>query len=233
MAVAIPTAIDDRPDIRLLRLLQLVSPTLPVGAFACSQGMEWAVEAGWLRNTGQAAHWIGGLLTQSLANFDVPIFKRLYGAWQIRDVKAFDHWNGYLLAGRGSAELQLEERHMGQALLRLLLQLQPGGMLREPDGGTAFAAMFAMAACNWQIGLEAACTGLLWAWAENQVAAAVKLIPLGQTDGQRLLMDLAEHIPRTVQYGLSLKDDAIGASTPGLSIASALHETQHTRLFRS
>ena len=122
---------------------------------------------------------------------------------------------------------------MGQSLLRLLLQLMPGNSLREPDGGPAFTAMFAIAACNWRIGLEAACTGLLWAWAENQVAAAVKLIPLGQTDGQRLLMDLAGHIPRAVQHGLALNDDAIGASAPGLSMASALHETQHTRLFRS
>ena len=233
MAPGTPTAIDPGLDIRMLRLLQLVSPTLPVGAFAYSQGMEWAAEAGWLDNAAQAFQWIGGLLTGSLANFDVPILGRLYGAWQVQDVERFDYWNRYLLAGRGSAELQQEERHMGQALLRLLTQLQPGGMIREPGGEPAFTAMFAVAACNWQIGPEATCAGLLWAWVENQVAAAVKLIPLGQTDGQRLLMDLAECIPGAVQHGLTLDDLAIGASAPGLSMASALHETQHTRLFRS
>jgi len=233
MAAATITAIETVPDIRLLRLLQLVSPGLPVGAFAYSQGMEQAVEAGWLRDAVQVAHWIGGLLTHSLANFDVPLLGRLYGAWQSHDRRAFDYWNRYLLAGRGSAELQQEERHMGQALLRLLAQLQPDCMDREPCRRPSFIAMFAAAACNWDIGLRAACAGLLWSWSENQVATAVKLVPLGQTDGQRILMRLAEQIPGAVKDGLALADDTIGASVPGLSMASALHETQHTRLFRS
>ncbi len=233
MATAATTAIDARPDIRMLRLMQLASPVLPVGAFAYSQGMEWAREAGWLRNAPQVGCWISGLLTRSMANFDVPLFGRLYDAWQDRDRNRFDFWNRFLLAGRGSAELQREERHMGQALLRLLLELQPDRMIRDACSRPSFLAMFAAAACNWDIGPQAACTGLLWSWSESQVAAAVKLMPLGQTDGQRILAALAEQIPGVVADGLALDDDGIGASVPGLSMASALHETQHTRLFRS
>ena len=233
MAAAMPTAIEALPDIRLLRLLQLVSPQLPVGAFAYSQGMEWAVANGWVESADQACDWISGLLGSNLANFDVPLFARLYSAWQSRDLKGFAYWNRYLLAGRGTAELQQEERLMGQALLRLLPHLQPDGIDDALAFQPAFTALFAAAACNWQIPRPAACAGLLWSWSENQVAAAVKLVPLGQTDGQRILMGLAEKIPGAVSYGLALDDNAVGAAAPGIMLASALHETQYTRLFRS
>jgi urease accessory protein len=233
MAAATSTAIDAKPDIRLLRLMHLVSPALPVGAFAYSQGMEWAVQSGWVADARQTAQWIGGLLTHCLANFDVPVFGRLYSAWQAGRLDAFDAWNQYLLAGRGSAELQKEECHMGQAMLRLLQQLQSDRIIEAPCRRPSFIAMFAAAACNWQIEPGAACTGLLWSWSENQVTAAIKLVPLGQTDGQRILMGLAEAIPEAVRHGLLLEDEGVGATAPGLSMASALHETQHTRLFRS
>lgn len=227
------TAIDAVPDIRLLRLMQLVSPALPVGAFAYSQGLEWAVQAGWVADAGQAGRWISGLLTHCLANFDVPVLRRLWQAWRSGCMDGFDSWNQYLLAGRGSAELQGQECHMGQALLRLLGQLQPDGMMGLTCRRPSFTAMFAAAACNWNIEPPAACAGFLWSWSESQVTAAVKLIPLGQTDGQRILMALGKAIPEAVRHGLSLGDEAVGAAAPGLAMASALHETQHTRLFRS
>jgi urease accessory protein len=237
MAAGTITAIDSEmnpgSDISLLRLMQLTSPALPVGAFAYSQGLEWAVEAGWVTNAHQADRWIGGLLTRSMANFDLPVLTRLYQAWQQQDSEAFDKWNQFLLAGRGSAELQQEERHMGQALLRLLTQLQADCILSAPCPEPSYAALFAVAACNWHIRLPAACAGFLWSWAENQVAAAIKLVPLGQTDGQRMLVTLADRIPSAVRRGLSLENHAVGAMAPGLVMASALHETQHTRLFRS
>ena len=232
-AMLTATAIDGLPDLRLLRLLQLVSPQLPVGAFAYSQGMEWAVENGWVNSADTAAGWIGGLLCRSLACFDIPLLDRLYRTWQTRDHGRFAYWNRYLLAGRGTAELQQEERSMGRALLRLLPHLQPDWIDNASACQPGFTAMFAAAACNWDIPRQAACAGLLWAWSENQVAAAVKLVPLGQTDAQRILTGLAEKIPGAVAQGLALGDEAIGASAPGLMLASALHETQYTRLFRS
>ena len=233
MAAAAFTAIEAMPHIRLLRLLQLASPALPVGAFAYSQGLEWAVEAGWLPQAREVGDWIEGLLTHNLARFEVPVFSRLYAACQKNQGETFEAWNCFLLAGRGSAELEQEELHMGQALKRLLAQLQPDGRIARACARPTFIAMFAAAACNWDIALEPACIGLLWAWCENQVAAAVKLVPLGQTDGQRILLRLVEAIPGAVRVGLALPDDAMGAAAPGMILACALHETQHTRLFRS
>lgn len=230
---AVTTTIDAHCDVRLLRLMQLVSPTLPVGAFAYSQGLEWAVQAGWVGDARQARDWICGVLEQGQSKLDIPILARLYTAWQVRDMAAFEYWDRFLGAARGSAELQQEDRHMGQALHRLLCDLTPDGLKDMSSIAPSFTAMFAVAACNWSINLETACAGLLWAWAENQVAAAIKLVPLGQTQGQTLLMGIAEQIPGNVKKGLALASDDIGAVTPALAMASALHETQHTRLFRS
>jgi urease accessory protein len=231
--MAAVTAIESGTDIRLLRLMHLVSPTLPVGAFAYSQGLEWAVEAGWVGNARQAFEWISAVMRYGQARLDIPVLARLYKAWQHRKMTDFDRWNRFLGAARGTAELQQEDRHMGRALHRLLGDLMPEEMDGVPSNNPTFTAMFAVAAFNWKIGLRAACTGLLWAWAENQIAAAVKLVPLGQTQGQTILMQIAEQIPDVVDQGLALGTDDIGAVTPALTMASALHETQHTRLFRS
>jgi urease accessory protein len=227
------TTISCPAELNLLRLLQLVSPGLPVGAFAYSQGLEWAREAGWVTNAGTAHHWISGVLNNGPARLDVPVLARLQGAWEHRDAEAFSYWNTYLLASRGSAELQQEDRHMGRALLRLLRDLIPYQADAVPCLDPSFTAMFAVAACAWGIDPQSAGMGLLWAWLENQVAAAVKLVPLGQTEGQRILTRVAEEIPAAVTHGLGIEDSAIGAVTPGLALAAALHETQHTRLFRS
>ena len=94
-------------------------------------------------------------------------------------------------------------------------------------------SMFALAAVHWQIPLLDSAMGYLWAWTENQVAAAIKLVPLGQVAGQRILSAALESIPGLIDQGLALAEDDIGALAPGLAISSALHETQYTRLFRS
>jgi urease accessory protein len=227
------TTIDARADMRLLRLMQLVSPALPVGAFAYSQGLEWAIEAGWITNARQTLDWIIGVMDRGQGRLDIPVLAQLYKAWQDRDMASFQKWDRYLGAARGSAELQREDRHMGQALFRLLGDLSPDAVKEMPIVRPSYTAVFAVAACHWFIDLETACTGLLWSWAENQVAAAVKLVPLGQTQGQTLLMQIANQIPGIVNKGIALAPDDIGAVTPALSMASALHETQHTRLFRS
>lgn len=227
------TTINSRIDLRLLRLMQLVSPTLPVGAFAYSQGLEWAIESGWVRNGEQTLDWISGVLANGQARLDIPVLGRLYHACREQDHTTFEYWNGYILAARGSAELQQEDRHMGRALYRLLTDLMPQGVWAPYAERPSFTAMFAVTACQWRIDLETACAGLLWAWAENQVAAAIKLVPLGQTQGQSILMQIAEMIPGAVRDGLAMATEDIGAVTPALSMASALHETQHTRLFRS
>ena len=123
---------------------------------------------------------------------------------------------------------------MGRALARLLVSLgcsRAGPWTEHADA--SYACSFALAADHWDIPPESAATGYVYAWCENQVTAAVKLVPLGQTAGQRLIGALIRDIPNCVSEGLAREDAEIGSSEPGLGIASALHETQHARLFRS
>lgn len=218
----------------LLRLMQLVSPALPVGAYAYSQGLEWAAHQGWVHDEKSAAQWLQDLLRQVVCRVDVPVLIRLHHAWRCRDTAALEYWSAFLRAGRESAELQNEDRQLGMALARLLKELDvPGADSWLTHRAASFATLFALAAVHWNITLAQTCIGYLWTWAENQTSAALKLIPLGQSAGQRLLSRAAEIIPAAVQEGLHITDDAIGAFAPGLALASARHETQYTRLFRS
>ena len=224
-------AIDGLP---LLRLLQLVSPALPVGAYAYSQGLEQAVARGWVHDQASARNWILGLLAYPLTYQDVPVLARLYRAWQMIDLVSVRYWNAWLYACREAGELQREDRHLGLALARLLaeLGLAEAASWREADQ-VCFATLFALAAARWEIPLQQTASGYLWTWLENQVAAATRLVPLGQTASQRLLAQAQPAILKAVQQGLALEDDELGCSAPGLSLAAMLHEVQYSRLFRS
>jgi urease accessory protein len=217
-----------------LRLWQLISPALPVGAYAYSQGLEQAVAAGWVRDEKDASQWITGLLRHGLTRVDAPVLIRLYRCWRADDQAGVAAWSRVLIAAREAAELRDEDRQMGKALARLLRDLDVPGADQDPAAEPPpFAAMFALAAAHWAIPEREAVEGYLWAWAENQVAAAIKLVPLGQTAGQRLLLAIAPAVSTTTEHALRLDDDEIGASATGLAIASSLHETQYSRLFRS
>jgi urease accessory protein len=230
----IGTGMNDGGAVALLRLLQLVSPALPVGAYAYSQGLEPAVAAGWVRDEDSLRDWLFGVLEHSLCRLDLPVLDRLHRAWASHDAAAVEHWAAFLAAMRESAELQAEDRHLGLALARLLAGLdiaEAGDWAAHPD--VSWPVMFALAAARWEIPFAQARCGYLWAWCENQVAAAIKLMPLGQTAGQRILSDCAQRIPALLARHAERADAEIGQMSPGLAIASARHETQYTRLFRS
>jgi len=217
-----------------LRLWQLISPALPVGAYAYSQGLEYATEHGWVTDEATAEHWIIGILSHTLARLDIPVLSRLSLAWQNNELNAVNHWNDFLLACRESSELKNEDIHLGNSLRQLLAELDvPSAANWAANHASTFASMFALAAAHWHIPVRDAAMGYLWAWTENQIAAAIKLVPLGQTAGQRILSAALARIPDLAESGLTLADEDIGALAPGLAIASALHETQYTRLFRS
>lgn len=192
------------------------------------------MERGWVRDEASAGDWILGLLNHSLRRLDLPIFARLYRAWRDSDPDAVRHWNIRLFASREAAELQREDQHLGAALARLLADL---GLDEAAPWRTAprvcFATLFSLAAARWAIPLAEAASGYAWTWVENQVAAATRLIPLGQTASQRLLIAAGPAIVAAVTAALALPDEDIGAAAPGLALASALHETQYSRLFRS
>lgn len=218
----------------LLRLCQLVSPALPVGAFHFSQGLEYAVEAGWVHDESSAGAWIGGIAGNAVATLDLPVLRRLQQAWGENDSSSALDWSRRLLAARETAELRAEDRHLGSALARVLPELgiaEASAWVGNPDA--SFAALFALAAARWNIAAGDTACGYLWTWCENQVLAAVKLVPLGQSAGQRLLDRLVLQIPRLAEASAAIADEDIGVATPMQGLASACHERQYSRLFRS
>ncbi|WP_457572915.1 urease accessory protein UreF [Desulfolithobacter sp.] len=221
-------------DTALLRLFQLISPSLPTGGFSYSQGIEWAVEAGWIRDREDLQHWLGDLLEHSMSRVDIPILRRMCAACEQGEEESLLHWSEQLLAWRETSELRLEERNRGRALATLLRQMEPERTCGWSSClGRCQLAGYAFAAVCWNIPFHEAAAGYLWSWLENQVLAGIKIIPLGQTEGQRILFDLGGRIPAVVTRGAALEDQEIGASMPAFTLACSAHETQYTRLYRS
>ncbi|MDR0996305.1 MAG: urease accessory protein UreF [Zoogloeaceae bacterium] len=216
----------------LLSLLHLASPALPVGAFSYSQGLEWAVDAGVAGDVAGVARWIGDALRFSVGTLEAPAVAAFFAAWQQGDGEAAEALNQRFLAMRDSAESRAETLQMGRSLLRLLRDLDlPAWAL--PANDAVYPNAWAAAAAHWGVAAGEAVAAYVWAWLENQVMAAVKLVPLGQTDGQRLLLRLAPEIPAIVATALASAPEDWQNFTPALAIASSRHETQYSRLFRS
>ncbi|WP_246143550.1 urease accessory protein UreF [Colwellia echini] len=223
--------------IQLNRLLQLCSANLPVGGFSFSQGLEYAVEMGWLTSAETTASWININLEESIAQTDLAILKRLFIALNNNDLDGFSYWNTHLIACRESHELLLADLAMGKALIRLIKQLDSIDItpyqtiidLKE----ISFVSAFALCAYVFKLDLTSAQSGYCWTYIDNQVAAATKLVPLGQTQAQNLLFELTENIQKIIEKSNDIIDDDIGTSLPHLAMASAWHETQYSRLFRS
>lgn len=224
---------------QLLRLLHLASPGLPVGAYSYSQGLEAAIEAGHVTDEAGAGRWIADVLAFSVARLEAPVWCRLYRAWDTDDAAAVAYWSNFFMASRDSAELRAETVQMGYSLARLLRDLFPhdARVLQFPSDLTQAMIPYpaAMAAACVVLGtpLEASLHACLFSWAENQVLAALKAVPLGQVAGQRLLFALEPQLLAAAATALSLADDDICNWTPGLSFLCMRHETQHSRIFRS
>ncbi len=218
----------------LVALLQLVSPSLPTGAFSYSQGLEWAVEEDWVHDGETLATWLEESLHGPLARVDLPILMRMYEAFRQKNSSKLSYWCKMLLACRETFELREEEKNRGKAMCSLLEKLGLFPDWLEPSlPAQCQPAGFVCAAAGWQVDLQAASIGYCWSWLENQVLAGVKIIPLGQTEGQLILMRLRTHIASVFEQALHIQDEDIGSSSPALAMASSLHETQYTRLYRS
>lgn len=217
----------------LLKLMNLVSPALPVGAYAYSQGQEWAVDDGWIKTEGEVEDWINGVLTHSVARLDIPCLLRCFDAWKNQKHEQVQYWNQFLIASRETHELLLEDEQLGQALSRLLISLEISDHEKVLTKERSFACLFALAGVRWGIPLRDLAIGFAWSWLENQVAAATKIVPLGQTQAQQMLQRLMNNVESIVDSAMGLEDDEIGAGLPALAIASSLHERQYSRLFRS
>ena len=221
----------------LLELLRLTSTTLPVGAYSYSQGLESAIDAGLVADADSAASWMADCLGHSLARLEAPVMLRLHRAWSAGDAALVAHWCEYFLASRDSAEFRAEAIQMGYSLRRLLLDMQTGDVARRAllaaIDDIPFPAAWSYAAVQGGVDEHRALLGYLFSWAENQVLAALKAVPLGQVAGQRLMRSLAPQIESAAQFALALADEDISNWTPGLSLLSMQHEIQYSRIFRS
>ena len=221
----------------LLHLLQLASPSLPVGAYSYSQGLEAAIESGLVKNEATAREWIIDMLHEVMARFEAPLLWRLLQAFAKHDLPTVTYWSDYFIAARDSAEFRAETIQMGYSLGKLVTELK----ICEPDlqqflenqSDMPFPTALAAASIALQVPAEAAMLGMLFSWAENQVLVCVKSVPLGQVSGQRLLLSLRAELETAAQHAQSIADDELSNWSPGLSLMSMQHEVQYSRLYRS
>ena len=219
----------------LLRLLQIASPSLPVGAYSYSEGLEHAVHVGTVGDVGTLRSWIEDGLEYGAARLEAAILVRVYDAWRQGGLEQVQTWDRWLGAARESEELRNQSLDMGRALLRLLRDLDPplqhvAVLFAAPCN---FASVFGIAAAHWEIERGAAVIAYLQSWVANLVSAGVKLIPLGQTAGQQLLWDLQEAVARAALTAGHIEDEDLGVGNWGLALAGMAHEAQYSRLFRS
>jgi urease accessory protein len=217
---------------QLLRLLQLASPSLPVGAYSYSEGLETLVQTETITSADSLKHWLTQELSIGAVRIEAAIMARSHRATSGQDLPTLNYWNRWLSAARETEELRSQSLQMGQSLLRLFqgLHAEPVPL---PSSGCHFAVAFGYVAATWEISEPTATLGYLQSWATNLISAGVKLIPLGQTAGQQLLADLGNAIAAATLDIATLEDDDLTSCGWGLSLASMAHETLYSRLFRS
>ncbi|MCH9638721.1 MAG: urease accessory protein UreF [Betaproteobacteria bacterium] len=228
--------VSEKQSIELLRLLHLASPSLPIGAYSYSQGLEAAIEIGDVTDEKSAHTWIAESLS-IVADFEAPIFWRLLQALSNRDEQLVTQWTERFIAARDTHEFRAETVQMGYSLNKLVLDLEIADdslqKIMSNQAEIPLPTAFAYAAIALGISHQAALLGLLFSIVENQVLVCVKSVPLGQVSGQRLLLSLHPEIEAIAYRVEHITDDELSNWAPGLSILSMQHETQYSRVYRS
>lgn len=219
----------------ILHLLQLASSALPIGAYSYSEGLETLVENGTITNQDSLKHWLEAELRYGAMRLEMAVILRVHQAVTRGDLEKLRYWNLWLSAARETQELRNSSWQMGRSLLKLLVKIQPhvSDLANAVGNPCNYAIAFALASAHWQIHPQAALLAYLHSWATNLMTAGVKLIPLGQTSGQEILLNLQPLIISATIEIMKLKDDDLSCCSWGVSLASMQHETQYTRLFRS
>ena len=212
---------------QLIHALHLFSPSLPIGAFAFSQGLEAAIEAGHVRDPESLARWCGSVMRFSLTTLDCHYAVR---ACRAGSASTFRAVNAELLASRETRELLQEDLLLGAAFKKWAVDRG----IDVPDATEySLVCLYGWVAASYEIPEDWLVTGILWSWLDNQALVAAKAIPLGQKALQAVLADLKPVISECVEQSIqSLEMDA-SSTIPLLSIMSAQHEAQYSRLFRS
>jgi urease accessory protein len=226
------------PD-ELCRALHLASPALPIGSFSYSQGLETAIDRGLIRNEEDAFTWITDGLTEIMGRCDAPVVAFIHRACRSQPptdaLSEITRWNSWFLASRESMELRRETEQMGWSLLQLahaLNWITPAAPTRELEP-VAFPTAFALSADGLALSETTTLTAFCFGWLETQVAAAMKLVPLGQTAGHRILNRCRTNVPTIIHVAANTTPEDICSWAPMLGIFSARHESQYSRLFRS
>ena len=225
-------------DAVLLQLMWLASPALPVGGFSYSEALEAAVDDGRVTGEASAAAWLANQMALAPARADLPVLAQAHLAWQRHDLARVTALNDFIGRTRETRELRLQSEQMGRSLVEWLRnqsghadeRLQHLATLApSPTWPVAFGLATARAGASAAQALHAS----LFGWAENMVQAALKAVPLGQLAGQRILQALVDEMPASIAQALAMGDDDMQSFAPMLGIASARHEIQYSRLFRS
>ncbi|MDR9402247.1 MAG: urease accessory protein UreF [Halothece sp. Uz-M2-17] len=221
----------------ILKLLQLSSSALPLGAYSYSEGLETAIEKQMIQGEEGLKQWLQDELSHGAIRLETALMLRGYRCWLQGDLEGLQYWNQWGSAVKETAELREQSWQMGNTLTRLLLALDSNPHLKEGIAAVGnpcnSAIAFGIAAANWQIDEHSTVLGYLHSWATNLINAGVKLIPLGQTTGQQLLLQLHVDIETAATPISELADDELYTCSWGLGLASMQHETQYSRLFRS
>ena len=221
----------------LTALLHLASPALPIGAFSYSQGLEAAIEAQLITDADSARDWIASGLANVLARGELPFLAHQIERWRAHDAAALALADAEFLASRESAELRRETEQMGWSLKQLCVSLEWGDEARRATLAAltplAQPTAFAFAALAHDAAIDAALAAYAFSWVENQAAAALKAVPLGQLAGQRIIVALRAAIDEAVTRAIETPPERINTFAPQLGILSARHESQYSRLFRS
>ncbi len=217
-----------------IRLLQLLSPVSPVGGYSYSQGLEWAVGEGWVNDEDSFARWVSELISSTLSEQDLPLLRKLYVSVKEGNFGEVKHWSQFSIAVRDTAELRFEERCRAEAMLKVLESIKPlhSDCVREDFLNTPLLSMAWFCVQN-NIELQALLTAYAYNWLENTVVTGMKIIPFGQSAGQRMLYGLGEELEDAIKQSLNISDDCIGISLPAISMASSSHEVQYSRIYRS
>jgi urease accessory protein len=239
------------PDsFQLLRLLQLTSPALPVGAYSYSEGIEYLCSNGTIQTESDLCDWLQREMHFGFVTNEAAIALRAHQALMSDNITALNYWNNWLSATRETEEVRLASWQMGQSLMKLWRQLPdhqedqlainksinellPTAKENSLGQGCNYAIAFGIVAASLGIDASNTTVGYLYSWLSNLVSAAVRSVPFGQTTGQQVIFRLSSDILRSSQLALKRLDDELEWCGWGASLACANHETQYSRLFRS
>ena len=223
-------------DESLSRLLTWLSPAYPVGAYAYSHGLEYAVEADLVSDESSLLRWIEGVVAFGAGRIDAAFFVEAWRAVTDHDERALAEVAERAAAMRGTAELALESAQQGEAFLKTLRETAPSDRLARFASAVpihAYPTAVAIAAAISDIPLRPALLAFTQAFAANLVSAGVRLIPLGQLAGQRVIDGIRPTVIATTEAALKHRPCEIGSAAAMIDWSSMRHETQYTRLFRS